>query len=105
MTYPALTFIPPVAFIWMLLAQADQSAGWWERLINIGVAGVFLMWLMLRVERRLDRLIEASNLVAYTLSTAILALKHKDAAIEELAAKLQEQAKAALANASKTSPG
>ncbi len=94
--------IPAVAIVVLAQAAADPSGNWWERLINIGVAGVFLIWLMLRMERILNRLIDATNLNSYTTSTAILASKHKDAAIEELAAKLQQQAAEALKNAPPT---
>ncbi len=93
----------------LILAQLSGTEpsvqNWWQPIVQTGALGGMLLWLMFRVEKILNRIIDATNLASYTTSTAILDTKHKDEAITELAAKLQAQAHEALQNASKTPPG
>lgn len=95
----------PIA-VFMFFAEAPMGAEWGVTLANYGIAGVMLVYFMLRdkqerdardAERKEANRIQEEHTKALTLMAKstmayVVALKHLDGALAEMAKKLQEEA-------------
>jgi hypothetical protein len=79
-------------YISTLLAESQISANWWEPLVASGPIGVVLLWFMLRSEKKTNEQTNSINNQVLMTAATILALKHGDSTIAELAARCKEQA-------------
>lgn len=75
-----------------VIASAATAANWWEPLVASGPIGVVLLWFMLRSEKRAAEQTAAINNMTMMVADTILALKHGDDSIAELAQRCREQA-------------
>lgn len=75
-----------------LIANSGVAANWWEPLVASGPIGVVLCWFMLRMEKKSAQQTEAIFNMQILLADTILALKHGDDSIAELAARCKQQA-------------
>src|SRR5678816_1777656 len=75
-----------------LLADAAASPNWWQPIVNTGAIGAVLLWFMFRSEKKTNEQTQAINNQVLMTAATILALKHGDSTIAELAARCKEQA-------------
>lgn len=75
-----------------LLAETQISPNWWEPLVASGPIGVVLLWFMLRSEKKTNEQTQATNNSVIMTAAVMLALKHLDASVADLAARCKEQA-------------
>ncbi len=88
-----------------MLAEAAASVAqepWWQAIMQTGAIGAVLVWFMFMGVKVLRENTRALNLHTLATACAVLALKHSDQAISELATKIKQEVEDELRNASKT---
>lgn len=92
--------IHAITAIWMAVDTIPTPVEWYQPLIQTGSNTVILapvvVWLMVRVEKLLEKGRVASERGTHALMVAILSIKHLDEGIRELATKIRDDAKDAI---------